>query len=239
MPKWKPILIRVRKTIKQIFLEALFPICAAISWTITNYGWAISTWPMKNAINLFAVTFVAVAWVSGQIFRIIKQTKDRESFDHISDVITGGNTFPLVSSITAGEQISFVVGLSLRLDGRHSLYDLTTIVTDTEKMREVHASGEPIHMQHYMTRFQLGTLGRAYEQRLLTFDPSSTLRWSFFIQSFSRNGQYKQSLLLRKVDARWTQALQITRDGKKIYEYIDPCFPTGELEELDPEKPRL
>ncbi|WP_141397472.1 hypothetical protein [Polaromonas sp. AER18D-145] len=239
MPKWKTTWVRARKTIKQIFLEAIFPICVASAWTIANYGVAISTWPAKDAINLFGMTFVAVAWVSGQIFRIIKQTRDRESFDHISDVITGGDTFPVISPITAGEAISFVVGLSLRLNGRHSLYDLTTIVTDIEKMRQVHSSGERIHMEHYMTRFQLGTLGRAYEERLLRFDPSPTLKWSFFIQSFSRNGQYKQSLLLRKVDARWTHALQITRDGKKIFEYIDPRFPAGELDDLDPEKPRL
>ena len=231
-----------KRAFKQIGLEAALPAVAGIGWTFINLGWQIASWNIKDALNIFMFTFVGVAWVSGQVFRIIKQTRVDRNFEGIADVLTGGQTFPIVLPIFAGSDgglTQFMVGLILRLDGQHSLYDLTVTVTNVEKMRDVHASGEPIFAQSYQNRFQLGTLGKAYEEHLMSIDPQPSASWSFFIVSFSRNGQYKQTLLLRRVDSNWTYALKILRDDKAIHEYISPKFPIEALNQLNPNSPLM
>lgn len=92
-------------------------------------------------------------------------------------------------------------------------------------------------MAEYQKRFQLGTLGRAYENRLYDLAPSSTGKHSFHIQSFARNGQFNQRLLVRKIGERWVEAYRITHDGKLVFEQIDKEFPADALISLDPDTP--
>lgn len=145
----------------------------------------------------------------------------------ITETVTGGDSFPTVSTIYTllqpGE-LKFPSGLLLSVRGRQSVYDLTVIVTDVERFRELHKSEHFYNMNEYQQRFQLGTLGRAYEQRLIQFPSENKRSFTFHIQSFARNGQFNQRILLRKVNDRWFDAYREFHDEKMVIDHITPGF---------------
>ncbi|MGH8610164.1 MAG: hypothetical protein ACREX9_22970 [Gammaproteobacteria bacterium] len=230
------------ETAKRLLKEFWLPMFLAIIWTSYNLYSAVQLWSFKDAVNIFAPTFFLASWIVAQFFRVRKQAAVEQNFDQIINTITGGETYPLVGAILrepSRGSPTYPYGLLLSPRGDHSLYDLTVIVTDIDRLRTLHASGQAYSMDQYQQRFQLGTLGRAYEQRFSTFESESRDRYSFHIQSFARNGQFNQRLLLRKVSGNWFEARCVHRNGKKITEYLQTGFPADQLPELNPEVPIL
>jgi hypothetical protein len=229
-------------TAKRLLREYWLALLLAIGWTGYNSYSATRPWSIKDGINIFGPTFFLLSWVTGQFFRVRKQALTERNFEEIIETITGGTTFPLVSTIlrepTRGAP-DYPSGLILSPRGEHSLYDLTVIVTDIDQLRALQKSGQLFGMEAYMKRFQLGTLGRAYEQVLFRFEPSPAGAHSFNIQSFARNGRFNERLLIRKVGERWTQAHRVMHEKLVVAEYIQADFPREELGDLDPEQPIL
>jgi hypothetical protein len=230
------------ETGKRLLKEFWLPMALAIVWTSYNLYSSAKPWSLKDGVNIFAPTFFLASWIAAQFFRVRKQAAVEQNFDQIINTITGGDTYPLVGAIlreTSRDAPMYPSGLLLSPRGDHSLYDLTTIVTDVDRLRTLHASAQPYSMDQYQQKFQLGTLGRAYEQRLSTLEPESRHKYSFHIQSFARNGRFDQRLLLRKIGGTWFEARCVHRNGTKVDEYVQTGFPVDELPELNPEAPIL
>jgi hypothetical protein len=230
------------ETGKRLLKEFWLPMVLALAWTSYNRYTSANPWSLKDGVNVFAPTFFLVSWIVGQVFRVRKQAAVEQKFDQIINTITGGDTYPLVAVIrreTSRAGATYPSGLLLSPRGDHSLYDLTTIVTNIDRLQTLHAAAQPYSMDQYRQQFQLGTLGRAYEQRLSILEPASHDKYSFHIQSFARNGRFDQRLLLRKVNGSWFEAHRVNRNGEKVDEYVQTGFPVEELTELNPEAPIL
>ncbi len=230
------------ETFRRLFKEFWLPTLLAIAWTSYNLGVESPQWSVAQAVKIFGPAFIFISWIVAQFFRVLKQTATDKNFEQIIETITGGETFPEVSTIftePAGGSQMYPSGLLLHPTGPHSLYDLTVIVTDIEKLRSLKNTQKPLRMDEYQQRFQLGTLGRAYEQILFRFELQGQNRHTFHIQSFARNGQFNQRLLLRLVNGNWSQAICIRRDNVEVHKYIAPEFPDSNTVELDPAAPIL
>jgi hypothetical protein len=239
------------KIFTRLLREFWFPTVLSVSWTLYNYCTAPTPWSIKDAVNILGPSFLVVSWVTGQVFRVRKQARDEHSFDKIIATITGADTYPKVSAVIAGPTPGgrmYPSGLHLAPVGAHSIYDLKVIVTDIERLRALHAAGQAGLTHQYQTGIQLGTLGRAYEELLVDIDPPAEGRphaieivvsRSFHIQSFARNGQFNQRLLLREIGGAWFQASRVLHDGIQVHEHIEQGFPLGDLADIDPSAPIL
>jgi len=72
------------KTLKQIVKEFWLPFLLSVLWVFYNiFGDKIENVhgdKVKNIVNIFGPTFFLLSWLTGQFFRIKKQTKVEDNF---------------------------------------------------------------------------------------------------------------------------------------------------------------
>jgi hypothetical protein len=216
------------KTLKQYAKEFFLAAVLALAWTTYNFTNSGKPFSLLDAVNIFGPAFFIIAWITGNFFRIKKQSADRAHFEKITDLLTGGNSYPNITTVVSGggsQGQSYPESLQLTVSGKHSLFDLTVTVTDLIKMVDVQLLNPTTNGSEYQTRFQLGTFGRSFQEKLnRIFDPSLD-RYDFFIYSAARNGSFQQQLKLLLVNGEWCTATRITKDGVLLHEYTHPRFP--------------
>lgn len=93
----------------------------------------------------------AVLSAAGAIWALIQSDAQQQEIirlnEHITNAVTGGNSYPLISPVFVarhGEQgdIRF---LHLAHSGNYPVYDLVVLVTDVVRLRELQAKGTPYH----------------------------------------------------------------------------------------------
>jgi hypothetical protein len=144
------------KIIKQIINEFWIPLILAILWVLYNiYGNDDSSqWNFQKIVNVFGPTFFLLSWMTGQFFRIKKQTKVEESFgtlesrfkelldkvetktEEMIGHVTGGNSFPWFQ-IAMIDNIKDKGVLMAIHHGVHPLYDVTARIVDLQKFQKV------------------------------------------------------------------------------------------------------
>jgi hypothetical protein len=225
------------KTFKRFVQELGWPLLVAILWTAANYFAGPRTTWVKDLLNLFGPTFFFFAWIYGSFVRIEKTARSEEYYEKITSKVTGGDTYPIVGVVQQqpqGSELMFPISLLVSTQGSYSLYDLTVVITDIERMQYLHKNYSGANMPNYQEKYQLGTLGRAYEQKLTQLDSGDKQSFSFHIQSFARNGKFEQRLLIRKVGDSWLHASCVLHEGNEVHKYVAPKFPESALKMLPP-----
>lgn len=77
------------QTAKQLFKEFWFPAVIAIGWTIYSCSGAGNTTgnlaDIKKYVNIFGPTFFLISWMTGQLFRVKKQSKVESNLTEIEN----------------------------------------------------------------------------------------------------------------------------------------------------------
>lgn len=241
------------RTLKQLLKEFWLPFSAAGAWTIAALlaRDPLLDWSAIAVIQVFAPAFFLASWMTGQVFRVRKQSKVEDNFRTVEqrlekvsediaantetmlDHVMGGDSFPeLFMSNIDNTNDSAIVGIGHH--GRHPLYD-------------IHARIVNLNEFNLLTgwKFVSGLHeDRIVEVNLLLPDSASIIgKWSLSAQQkqgyniffTARNGSFTQEYRLAKVEGEWKSATRIRRSGaeKLLYEQTDPTFPRSELGDVD------
>jgi hypothetical protein len=211
-------------TLKQYGREFFLAATIATAWTAYSFMSGDKPLTVVQAVNIFGPTFFIVAWMTGNFVRIKKQSADRAHFARITDLLTGGDSYPYVSTVSDG--LGNIVSLILTVRGKNSLFDLTMTVTDLIKKVGVVQRNPTSNGSEYQTRYQFGTMGSSYYESFHSLSGQAIDRYDFFIYTVARNGRFEQELKLQRVNGKWCMATRITKDSVLLNEYIQPNFPT-------------
>lgn len=233
------------KTLSQLAKEFWFPLLLALSWA----GYNVATrspadrWDAVAIVNTFAPAFFLASWMTGQIFRVRKQTRVEENFaglekrleflvkslenstDQLLSHITGGDAFPeiLITDLDPATNTG-IVGFSHH--GDYPIYDVRARIVDINKSRTMKTfsfasmSVTDSHLQIGLLTPNSGTMNGPWGP----IDPNEQAYNVFFS---ARNGRTVQELRLKKVSGQWRQATRIMWHGKAeaVYQRVDEDFP--------------
>lgn len=230
------------KVVLQILKEFWISFLAALIWSIVNlYSKGNESWTFVKFINIFGPTFFLVSWMTGQYFRVTRQTKVDENLNAIEQrskalldtlevrtvallgQISGGDSFCYISvseSITQPHQaVIFHKGI-------HPLYDLTVRIVDLDVFNAVvDDPNYSINKHMYEKVISIGTLLPSHmfflEGDFLLGDSESR---SFNIFWSARNGFFSQLLRCKKIDGTWFYATKVERNGV-LLESINDSYP--------------
>lgn len=195
---------------------------------------------LSNKNEEIADLYRKLAMKTEENLKMAIQSKNLQA--KITETVTGGDSFPIVNPIFTELKpggAMFPSGLLLSIRGK-TIYDLTVIVTDLERLREIRGNTVLLNnMNNYQYKFQPGTIGSAYEEQLIRFPVGNKSSFTFHIQSFARNGQFNERILLRKVKDKWFSACCEYHDKKMVVNYVEPGFPRNELKDLGPNAPAI
>jgi hypothetical protein len=197
---------------------------------------------MSNFLSQFGpITLMllgAVLSIGGAIWAQLQNDRQQSEIirlnRHITEAVTGGDSYPVVSPVFLarhGEQ-GDIRRLSLMHSGKYPVYDLVLRVTDVAKLRALSKKGGYFSQNEYMWQFHIGTIGRGYENVFMDIPLQESERMEFSFTFLARNGQFNQRAIYQKTKGVWHTALRIEKDGKLVYENIDNGFPDTLVGEL-------
>ena len=195
-------------------------------------AWLNQIGPIALILIGAVLSAVGAIWVQVQSDR--QQQEIIRLNEQITNAVTGGDSYPLVSPVflaSHGEQ-GDIRSLHLRHNGKYPVYDLVVLVTDVAKLRELAARGGPYDMKEYMWRFHVGTIGRGYEEKLMQVPASESEKMIFNFTYMARNGQFEQRSIYQKVKGHWYIATRLRKDGNVVFEHADNDAPTEMVSEL-------
>lgn len=148
----------------------------SIIWVFYNiYGNSSDTeWNIQKIINIFGPTFFLLSWLTGQFFRVKKQTKVEDSFgamearfkelinkvesktEEMISHISGGNSFPwLQMGMTNGSNQCLLMAIH---QGNHPLYDVTARIVDLQKFEQVKSNISLATFGYTDTKINIGNM---------------------------------------------------------------------------------
>jgi hypothetical protein len=236
----------------QIIKEYWISFVLSIVWLIFNIcnSETREEWDLKKIVNLIGPTFFLISWMTGQFFRIKKQTKIEESFGNIEfrfqDIlnkfesrtneiithITGGDSFPcarITNISNSNEGIFMIIH-----NGKHPLYDVTARIVDLQKLETVNSMISSEKVINVEQNIHLGNLIPSHAHMIKKWKLEREPYQSYNIFFTARNGSFTQLLRLKKILGVWMTASKVTdQNNKLIFENIDKNFPRNENEKID------
>ncbi|MFM4922410.1 hypothetical protein [Aeromonas dhakensis] len=232
------------KIFTQIIKEFWIPLALSILWVLYNiYGNGSETeWSFQKTVNIFGPTFFLLSWLTGQFFRVKKQTKVEDSFGsmeirfkelldkveskteemigHISD----GNSFPwLQIGMTYGSNQGVLMAIH---QGDHPLYDVIARIVDLQKLEQVKNNISLATLEHIETNVNIGNMIPSHASMVQKWEIESEPEQSYNIFLTARNGSFTQLLRLKKVNGAWVCATKIMNKNNEIlHEQIDDNYP--------------
>lgn len=227
-----------KKTAAQLLREFVFPFVCALAWTIYStlqLRLSDRTWP--QAITIFGGAFFFVSWSTSQIFRVKKQHKVEEDFQHLlaelriaaRDIVgntTGGKSVCyLLSGIKEENQppMSF-----LHCNGPYALHDVNVEICDLDEFNRGVAAGQSNTQQRPRFKFEIILPGVAYPVPYqFAVDPHNKNERSFNIFYFARNGHFSQLVRMKKINGQWLTATKVLNGSTEpAFEWIQEGFLT-------------
>ncbi|AQT58890.1 hypothetical protein [Cellvibrio sp. PSBB023] len=230
---------------KQIVKEFYIPLILSVSWVLYNiYGGSNGTeWTTQKVVNVFGPTFFLLSWLTGQFFRVKKQTRVENSFgamesrfkellekveaktEEMIGHISGGNSFPWfqVSMIDNSTNIGLLMAMH---QGKHPLYDVSARIVDLNKFEQVKTKFSLATLGYTDTNINLGNMTSSNVRLVQQWKLESEPEQSYNIFFTARNGSFIQELRLKKIYGVWVSATKISNnDNVVLYEQIDKSYP--------------
>jgi hypothetical protein len=207
-----------------------------------------SQWNFQKIVNVFGPTFFLLSWMTGQFFRIKKQTKVEESlgtlesrFKELLDKVetkteemighvTGGNSFPWFQ-VAMIDNIKDKGVLMAIHHGVHPLYDVTARIVDLQKFQKVKNNISLATFGFTDTNVNVGNMIPSHASMIQEWKLEHIPEQSYNVFFTARNGSFTQLIRLKKVNSAWTTATRILKNNNLLYEQIDEKFPknNGEI----------
>ena len=228
---------------KQLLKEFWFPLMLSILWTTYNIygGGNRSGWPVQKIVNTFGPTFFLLSWVTGQFFRVKKQTKVEDSFGSMEvrfkelmdkleakaeetiAYISGGDDYPLIQFCQMDSPNAW--GFIVVNHGKYPLYEVTVRITDLQQLARANDPSS-VSSAQLGTIIHIGNMIPSQLYRLFKIDVKDYSELAFNIFFTARNGNFSQLLRLKKINDSWMSAIKIVnKDGNAIREHVDEIFP--------------
>lgn len=228
---------------KQMLKEFWFPLMLSILWTIYNiYGDGNrGEWSVQKIVNTFGPTFFLLSWVTGQFFRVKKQTKVEDSFGSMEvrfkelmdkleakaeetiAHISGGDSYPWVQFCGIGSPNTW--GLIVMNHGNYPLYDVTVRITDLQQLAQANDPSS-ISAAAVGTMKHVGNMIPSQSNIVFTADVKDYSELSFNIFFTARNGLFSQLLRVKKINDSWQSAIKVmNKDGYTLSEIVCELFP--------------
>ncbi|MCE9777564.1 hypothetical protein LZ645_21820 [Shewanella algae] len=233
--------------IKQIVKEFWIPLSLSIMWVLYNiYGSeSAEPWDIKKVVNVFGPTFFLLSWLTGQFFRVKKQSKVEDNFglmearfkELLNEVenktnemishISGGNSFPYFQIGMLDPNTDTGVLMVIH-KGEHPLYDVNSRIVDLQKFNQIKNNLSLGNMAYSDTNISVGNLIPSHASMLQNWKVENSPEQSYNIFFTARNGSFTQALRLKKINGKWLSATKITnKNNELLHEQIDDLFPTG------------
>jgi len=232
------------KIVKKIATEFWLPLTLSILWVLYNVygGIETETWDLSKTVNVFGPTFFLLSWLTGQFYRIKKQTKVEDNFGTIESRLNElldkveTKTEEMVSQISGGKsfpwfQIGMIdhtndVGVLMALnEGNHPLYDVTARIVDLEKFRKLKNNITLATLKIIDVNVDLGNMIPSHSRMYQKWDLRNSTEFSYNIFSSARNGNFVQQLRLIKINGKWVSATKVLKDNVELHLLIDESFP--------------
>lgn len=223
------------KIFKQLAREFGIPailscVWVTISWMKTN------NLSLIGAVNIFGTSFFLFSWMSGQYFRVSKQTKTEGNLKRIEsniqsllselekktealrELMTGAGSYCRLSAVHVqriGASIPEKLIVNLNHEGTHPVYDVNTTLTALIE-RKSGMQGDPmIHK-----KVDLGTITKGTGKELLAIECETVEGIIVACVTSSRVGIETNNLLGWRNGAAMNFAYRTERNGKQLYESI-------------------
>lgn len=221
------------------------PFLISVAWMLyTQYK--AETWTIVSGTTQFSAAFFFTAWISGNIFRILKQRKVERNLRGIEDRLIGlvdrveERTADLLNHITGGESFCYLTvgkvndeypqgSFFIVHHGKHPLYDVTMHVCDLNKLRAAPQPGQPIDFEEFYTSMKIGDLIPGHGQKRGAVGLGDAENYSASVTITARNGTVLQLLRMVKKDGEWLRAIRVKRGAKVIFEQVPHGYPAGLL----------
>lgn len=235
----------MKKVINQIFKEFWIPLTLSIFWVSYNiYGGSTdSKWDIQKVVNVFGPTFFLLSWLTGQFFRVKKQTKVESSFEamearfgELLDRVEKG-TNEMIAHISGGDSFPWILyGMPERSSdtgmlmafhqGEHPLYDVAVRIVDLRKLKQILGNPSLASLAYADTNIKIGNMIPSHVQTIQPWTLENAPEHSYNIFISARNGNFTQFLRLKKINNSWTSATKIMNtNGKILHEDIDENYP--------------
>ena len=191
-----------------------------------------------STIAYLLIGLGAVCSAAGAIMLYIDSDRQQREIirlnETITSTVTGGDSYPLVSPVfvAAHGEEGDIRHLHLGHHGKHPVYDLVVIAYDVVKLRELTKRKQPFIMKEYAWRFHVGTIGRGYEDRLMSIPAPDREKMMFYFIFMARNGQFEERAIYQKIKGKWYTATRLMKDDKLQFEQITPDAPVEMITEL-------
>lgn len=232
-----------KQVYKQLFKEFWIPLVLSILWVIYNILGSIQSQQLtiQQIVNVFGPTFFLISWLTGQFFRVKKQTKIENSFSNVENKMIGlvdkldEKTEELIGNLTGGDSFPMIQMTSINGDintgqliavnqGSYPLYDVTVQVANLTSLRK-DSNDFTSAIWNHNTFIEIGNINPSQAVHLqklqLLNDPDQSYNL-FFI---ARNGSFIQQLRMRKINGKWLSATRVIKKNDTLYEKIDEHFP--------------
>lgn len=230
---------------KQIVKEFWIPLLLSIAWVLYNiYGNGSSEiWNIQKVVNIFGPTFFLLSWVTGQFFRVKKQTKVEDSFvkmetrfkELLNEVekstyqmichITGGDSFPYFQIGMLDNKKNTGVLMSIQ-EGEHPLYDVNARIVDLQKFEQVKNNLSLANMSYSDIYISIGNMIPSHARMIQPWKIHNEPTQSYNVFLTARNGNFTQLIRLNKINGAWISATKVIKtDDEVLYENVDNNFP--------------
>jgi hypothetical protein len=233
------------KIFKQILREFWLPLTLSIAWVLFNiYGQTNSSeWNIQRIVNVFGATFFLLSWMTGQFFRVKKQTKVEDSFGSIENRFeqlldkiesrteeminhtTGGNSFVwyMIAQLHHESNSGILVA---NHEGEYALRDISARIVDLQKFNQLRNKTSLKEIQTTETIISIDSAIPNHSSLVQNWKLESEPEQSYNIFTTASNGGVTQLLRLKKIDGAWVSASKVTdSDNEIIHERIDDNYP--------------
>jgi hypothetical protein len=229
----------------QILKEFWAPFLLSIAWVLYNiYGnGASKEWSIQKVVNVFGPTFFLLSWLTGQFFRVKKQTRVEDSFgtmearfkDLLNELeiktnqmighISGGNSFPYFQIGMLDNNSNTGVLMAIH-QGEHPLYDVNARIVDLQKFEKVKDNISLASMSYCDTNISIGNMIPSHALMIRQWKLENEPAQSYNIFFTARNGGHTQLMRLQKINGIWVSATKVTKgESDVLYEKIDNNYP--------------
>ncbi len=233
------------KIFKQLIKEFWVPLLLSIAWVSYNIfgSEASDEWNTQKVVNVFGPTFFLLSWLTGQFFRVKKQTRVEDSFstmearfeELLTEIerktnemighISGGNSFPYFQIGMIDSTTNTGVLMAIH-EGEHPLYDVTARIVDLQKFEQIKNNISLANMSYSDTNISVGNMIPSHASMVQQWKLENDLEQSYNVFFTARNGSFTQFIRLHKINGNWVSAIKVTnRANEVLHEKIDDNYP--------------
>lgn len=220
------------KIFKQLAREFGIPAILSCVWVTISWMKA-NNLSLISAVNTFCTSFFLISWMSGQYFRVSKQTKTEGNLKRIEsniqsllselekktealrELMIGTGSYCRLSAVHVGRigtSIPEKLIVNLNHEGAHPMYDVNTNLIAIIK-RTSGAQGDPmIHK-----KLDLGTITKGTGKELFAIDCETVEGIIIACITSSRAGIETNNLLGWRNGAAMNFAYRTERNGEQLY----------------------